>query len=252
MAQGDDKTGTKGTNCIFVMTHEEIANIPADRVVTYARIVVDFRPQKEDPNQVRITAGGNLIQYPGELPTRTADLTTSKILWNSVISTEGARFMALDVGNFYLETPMDRYEYMKMPLSLFPQHTINQYDLATRAKGGFVYLEIWKAVYGLPQAGMLANKQLKEYLASAGYYEVAHTPGLWRHVTRPIQFSLVVDDFGVKYVGKEHADHLIATLRKHYASVTEDWEGKLYVGITLVARYINARLHRQGATTIQA
>ncbi len=77
--------------------------------------------------------------------------------------------MALDVGNFYLETPMDRYEYMKMPLSLFPQHTIDQYDLETRAKGGFVYLEIWKAVYGLPQAVMLANKQLKEYLAPTGY-----------------------------------------------------------------------------------
>ncbi len=143
---------------------------------------------------------------------RTADLTTSKILWNSLISTVGARFMALDVGNFYLETPMDRHEYMKMPLSLFPQHTIDQYNLTTRAKGGFVYLEIQKAVYGLPQAGTLANKQLKEYLGPAGYYKVAHTPGLWRHVTRSIQFSLVVDNFGVKYVGKEHADHIIATL----------------------------------------
>ncbi|MCP4749222.1 MAG: hypothetical protein GY874_24265, partial [Desulfobacteraceae bacterium] len=215
------------------MTHKEIAQILEDRVVTYAQIVVNFRPQKEDPNRVQITAGGNLIQYPGELTTQTADLTTSKILWNSVISTEGARFMALDVGTFYLETTMDRYEYMKMPLSLFPQHTIDKYDLATRAKRGFLYPELRKAVYGLPQASMLANKQLKKYLAPAGYYEVAHTPGLWRHVTRPIQFSLVVDDFGVKYVGKEHTDHLIATLRKHYASVTEDWEGKLYVGITL-------------------
>ena len=94
------------------MNHDEIANIPKDRVVTYARVVVDFRPQKEDPNRVRITAGGNLIKYPGELTTRTADLTTSKILWNSVISTDDARFEALDVGNFYLETPLERYEYM--------------------------------------------------------------------------------------------------------------------------------------------
>ncbi len=77
-------------------------------------------------------------------------------------------------------------------------------------------------------------------------------------MTRPIKFSLVVDDFWVKYVGKEHADHLITTLRQHYASVTEDWEGKLYVGITLdwnykkMSRYINAWLHQQGAATIQA
>ena len=95
MAQGDTKTGTKGTNCIHVMTHAEIANIPLDRVVTYARIVVDYRPQKEDPNRVRITAGGNLIKYPGELTTRTADLTTAKLLWNSTISTEGARYSCM-------------------------------------------------------------------------------------------------------------------------------------------------------------
>jgi hypothetical protein len=47
MAQGDNKTGEKGTNSIFVLNHEAIANIPKDRVVTYARIVVDFRPQKK-------------------------------------------------------------------------------------------------------------------------------------------------------------------------------------------------------------
>ncbi len=96
-----------------------------------------------------------------------------------------------------------------------------------------MYLKIWKAVNGLPQVGMLANKQLKEYLVPAGYYKAVLTPGLWQHVTGPIKFSLVVGDFGVKYVSKEHADHLIVTLRKHHTSVTEDWEGKPYVGITL-------------------
>ena len=43
---------------------------------------------------------------------------------------------------------------------------------------------------------------------------MAHTPGLWRYVTRPVQFTLVVDDFGVNYVGKEHADHLIKATKK--------------------------------------
>ena len=63
IAQGDNKTGEQWTGCVFVMTHAEVANIPADRVVTYVNIVVDFRLQKEDPNRVRITAGGNLIKY---------------------------------------------------------------------------------------------------------------------------------------------------------------------------------------------
>ena len=63
-------------------------------------------------------------------------------------------------------------------------------------------MEIRKAIYGLPQAGVLANKLLKKRLASAEYYEMPHTPGLWKHVSHPIAFTLVVDDFGVKYVGK--------------------------------------------------
>ena len=56
--------------------------------------------------------------------------------------------------------------------------------------------------------------------------------GLWAHKTRPIQFTLVVDDFGVKYVGKEHADHLLRTLERHY-KVTSDWTGAQYIGIQL-------------------
>jgi len=126
MAQGDNKMGQKGTNAIFVMTHAEILLIPADRMIRYARVVVNFRPQKADPHCIHITAGGNLINYPGELTTRTADLTTSKLMWNSVLSTEGTKYMCLDIKNFYLTDPLDRYKYMKMPLSLFPTWTKEQ------------------------------------------------------------------------------------------------------------------------------
>jgi hypothetical protein len=238
MAQGDSRTGTKGMNAIFVLDHEQIANIPKKKTVTYARLVVDFRPQKDDPNRVRMTAGGNLIEYAGELTTRTADLSTAKIVWNSVISTPDARFACFDISNMYLHTPLDPddYEYMRIPFDILPQHTIDQYDLERKQKGGFVYVEMRRAVYGLPQAGALANKLLKERLAPAGYYEVRHTPGLWKHVTRPVAFSLVVDDFGVKYVGREHADHLVNAIKKHYP-LSEDWEGALYCGISLEWNY---------------
>ena len=97
LARGDERTGTEGTDSVFVMSHQDIKTIPSDKVVTYAMIVVNFCPHKKDPNRVRITAGGNLIEYPGELTTRTADLTTSKILWNSVLSTEGATFIGIDI-----------------------------------------------------------------------------------------------------------------------------------------------------------
>jgi hypothetical protein len=72
-----------------------------------------------------------LIKYPGELTTWTANLSTAKILWNSVLSTEGAKFMGFGIGSFYLETPLERYEYMKFPIALFPEHIIDQYDLTT-------------------------------------------------------------------------------------------------------------------------
>ncbi len=89
------------------MDPKDIPNIPADRAVTYANSVVNFRPQKEDPHHIRITAGGNLINYPGKLTTRTADITTSKLHWNSVLSTQKAKYMCLDLKNFYLSAPLN-------------------------------------------------------------------------------------------------------------------------------------------------
>ena len=88
-------------------------------------------------------------------------------------------------------------------------------------------------MYGLPQAGMLANKLLKHLLAKHGYYEVCHTPGYWCHTWRPIDFTLVVDDFGVGYENNEHTLHLLQTLRQYYEAVSVDWTGTLYCGITL-------------------
>ena len=116
-------------------------------------------------------------------------------------------------------------------------HIVKQYNLNEKVKGGFVYLEIRRTIYGLPQAGILANKQLREKLLPADYYEVAHTPGLWHHVTRPIQFTLVVDDFGIKYEGKKHLDHLIAAIRTAGYGVEVDEAGSLYCGITLKWNY---------------
>ena len=61
-------------------------------------------------------------------------------------------------------------------------------------------MEIIRGMYGLPQAGILANQLLRKRLKPHGYFEVEHTPGLWKHETLPIQFTLVVDNFGVKCI----------------------------------------------------
>jgi len=75
---------------------------------------------------------------------------------------------------------------MKMPLDVFPEHIKQQYNMDNNTLNGFIYLDIQKTSYGLPQAGILANKLLQKRLDPHGYYEVAHTPGLWRHTTRPV------------------------------------------------------------------
>ena len=94
---------------------------------------------------------------------------------------------------------------------------------------------------GLPQAGILANKRLHCKLAPFGYFESVNTPGLWTHKSCPISFTLVVNEFGVKYVSQEDVDHLIKSIKSMY-SLTEDKLGNLYCGITLEWDYIYINL----------
>ena len=97
-------------------------------------------------------------------------------------------------------------------------------------------MKIIRGIYGLPQSGVLANKLLKKRREEHDYYEVDHTPGLFTHKTRPIWFTLVVDDFGVKYVGEQHAEYLMGILKQHY-DIEDNWKGELYCGITLKWNY---------------
>ena len=123
---------------------------------------------------------------------------------------------------------------MKIPITHIPDEIITEYSLRNKVHtDGAAYIEIQKGMYGLPQAGMLANKLLKRRLAKHGYYEVRHTPGYWCHMWRPIDFTLVVDDFGVGYENNKHALHLLQTLRQYYEAISVDWTGTLYCGITL-------------------
>ena len=164
------------------MTHEAITQIPKDRTVTYARTVVDYRPQKADPNMVRITAGGNLIDYPHKLTTHTAYLTTTKIMWNIILSTEGSKYMCIDINNMYLATPLDIFEYMQILFEFIPTEFTTLYNLSSKVNNEYVYMKIEKGMYRLPHAGILAKKLLRKRLEPHGYYEMPHTSSLWRHI----------------------------------------------------------------------
>jgi hypothetical protein len=121
---------------------------------------------------------------------------------------------------------------MKMLLSRFREEIVDKYNLKALVVDGWVHIEIRKSMYGLKQAGLLANQMLQTRLAPFGYYPVRHTPGLWLHKTRPIAFSLIVDDFDIKYVGKQHTDHLRNALLQSY-ELTTNWAVKVYSGMSL-------------------
>ena len=103
----------EGTDTIKFISLEQISK-DRRKDVTYARIVCNKRPQKAEVNRTRIAVGGNLINYPFDCGTPTADMVTVKLLLNSVVSTPGAKWMTLDIKNFHLNTPMKRKEYMRM------------------------------------------------------------------------------------------------------------------------------------------
>ena len=134
---------------------------------------------------------------------------------------------------------MDRFEYTKLKLSDPPEDFVTLYNLVSKVdKNGFVYLEIRRGMYGLPQAGILAQQILEKQLNSKGYSQDSLVPGLWTHSWRPITFTLCVNDFGVKYVGKQHTYHLIAILVEH-CTISQDWNGARYLGMDIDWYYTN-------------
>ena len=121
---------------------------------------------------------------------------------------------------------------MKLALACIPDEIIDQYSLCTLSSDGWVYIEIRKGMPGLKQDGRIANNRLKYHLAHFCFAPVPRTPALWKHATKPIIFPLVVYNFGVKYIGKENADHFIQALQKLY-TISIDRTGSLFCGLTI-------------------
>ena len=126
-------------------------------------------------------------------------MLVAKILFNSIISTRGPRFMKIDTSNFYLMTPLKRPEYIRIHVRDIPYYIIKEYKQKEKidAKGA-VYIFANRGMYGLPQSGLLANEILEKRLNKHGYQKIKLVPGLWKHNWLPIQFTLVLYNVGVK------------------------------------------------------
>jgi hypothetical protein len=92
--------------------------------------------------------------------------------------------------------------------------------------------KIQKGMYGLPQAEIIAQNLLQARLAKVGYHQSKIIPGLWTHETKKTCFTLVIDDFTIKYTSMEDAQHLIDALKQDY-TITIDWDATKYIGLTL-------------------
>jgi hypothetical protein len=166
------------TNTIkFIFQHK----VPTERMkdVTYGQFVCTVRPDKAEPNQRRFTVGGDRINYPDKVATPTAEMLVAKMLFNSVISTKGARFMTMDISNFYPMTPLHHPKFIRMKLSNIPDEVIKEYKLREKAtKNGSIYIKAKLSMHGLPQSGLLANELLEKRLNKHGYLQSKLVPGL--------------------------------------------------------------------------
>ena len=244
------------------------SDIPQDRLISYFNPQLKMKLNAELLHVFRIrgTYGGNRSDYEGDKAAYTADMPTLKILLNLTVSDPDRKFMTADIVSMYLHTRLERKEYMSIDLKFFSPAARLRYGVDKFIQPGStkVYVEILGGIYGLPQAGLLAQQKLLTHLSTHGFHQVPHTTCLFRHETRPIEFTLVVDDFGISYKSKGDADYLIKTLELIYP-LTVDITGSSYLGYTIedvgtgpdrvmklsMPRYVQSALNRFGVVTIK-
>ena len=151
--------------------------------------------------------------------------------------------MTLDIKKIYLKKPVKTYEYLRLKLSTLPDNVIEEYKLHKKVThDGCAYAKVRKGIYGLPQVGIIAQEPLEKRWAKQRYFKRKINSGFCTHRLRLTSFFLVVDDSGIKYAGKEHADHLIAAL-EHYYKLDKDWDGSKYIHISLNWDYRKHEVH---------
>ena len=210
---------------------------PKDRKASYYNPQCSIKIKEgKEVKRVRGTIGGDRIEYPGEVAASTASLLTVKILLNKVLSEPSARFATADIKDYFLMSKLKRPEYMFIELKVIPMKIRIKYDLDKIAHEGKIMVEINGGIYGLPQAALLAQERLNQHLEANGYILTTNTPCLYKHITRPTMFTLIVDDFGISYHSQEDLDHFLNVLKKIYTITVGD--GSRYLGFNLIWDYI--------------
>ena len=222
-------------------------NIPQEKksLVSYFTRQTREKPDYETQGinrRVRGCYGGDRLKgtYTDNISAATASIETVKTLFNSTIS-DNAQFMSLDISDYYLNTELKDHQYLKIPVKEIPTEIMDEFDLHRLVHNACVYFVVVKGMYGLPEAGILAQQGLIEHIKPHGYIQDPLVPMLFVHNVSKLSFTLVVDDFGIKFFSRESAEHLIRILRLKY-KITLDWEGKHYLGMTLRWDYVRRKV----------
>ena len=156
--------------------------------------------------------------------------------WDSVLSTPNAKYCTGNISNMYIMSMLHESEYVCFRVDMIPKRIFNYYNLHDMVHDGYVYARVNKAWYKLKQAGKIAHDNLVQHLHKHGYVKAGHTNGLFKHITRDISFTLVVDDFGIKYTSKEDIAHLIKIMQLKY-KFKVNFEAEQYIGINMIWDY---------------
>ena len=207
---------------------------PAARMVSYYNPQVAVKSKNgQVVRRVRAVYGGNRSDYCGPKSSSTADHTTVKLFLNAAVS-EAADLGVADIADFYLMSDLPYPEYMRVHRSHVTPAIQARYCIDW--KDDHALLEVVKAIYGLPQAGLIAHIDLVQHLGKFGFHPAEHTPCLFIHESRPVMFTLVVDDFLFKATGpnsRQHIDHLLAALKAKYEITVDQSQRLRYIGMTI-------------------
>jgi hypothetical protein len=150
----------------FILPHQQV---PPNRKVTYAQFVCTMRPGKAEPWHIRMTVGGNLLDAYQDVRSPAISLLDTKIHFNSVISDAhlGACYCTGDLKDFFLQSDMHIYQYMRIHRKYVTPTVMDKYELTEQHfdSKGYCYVEIQKGMYGLKEAAILAYSQLVAHLA---------------------------------------------------------------------------------------
>ena len=137
---------------------------------------------------------------------------------------KSAKYLVVGVNNFYLNNPMPKHEYYNISFGLIPQDTIYKYDLADNKINGFLYVRVEQGMYGLVQAVITSHTGLREHICPFVYDPAPIMSGLWFQNKKGIIFTLVVENFGIRYQRREDAQDLINALQEKY-EIKQDCAG---------------------------